>query len=1047
MAFHTACPITCRKICFCPHGFPKGKNEFFGDVTKLEEFLKDPWGLKAKQPATIQVKVPKLNVAPPPQAPVGDGGGGSGGDGEEAAAIASAQTKRVALQKKAAAASMVAEDFARRFESGDVEGSMKDVGGEEQGLSNVKVMCRLCFSGENEGGERARKMMSCKSCAKKYHRNCLKAWGQHRDLFHWSSWTCPSCRLCEGCRRTGDPNKFMFCKRCDAAYHCYCMQPPHKNVSSGPYLCPKHTKCHSCSSNVPGNGLSVRWFLGYTCCDACGRLFVKGNYCPVCLKVYRDSESTPMVCCDICQRWAHCQCDGISDEKYLQFQVNGNLPYSCPKCRGYSYQSINRENAVQELWRRRDLADRDLIASLRAGAGLPVEDEMFSISPFSDDEDTAPVVKNEHKKSLKFSRKGLVDKSPQKSKDYGKKSGKGKGLTGQNEGHPDAPSGGYSAGDVKNDELQAYGELDSFSSPAASLTEGICSFNMAGVIKHKFIDEVAGNTGKRTVQRKGSKPQRLDGDDVGIQTSMPKTSKEPKGVIHLGSLDKNIAGSPKSDASSCQKEQVLTTSHGYKDLVQLRENENSERNETAATLGGGKESNLIEITKVSSEATHFPAKVGGKFADGSRPYPQLKTSGYEDLVQLRENENSERNETAAILGGGKESTLIKIKKVSSKATHFPAKVGGKFADGSGPYPPLKTSGYEDLVQLREKENSERNETAATLAGGKGHEDLVQLREKENSERNETAATLGGGKESNLTKIKKVSAEATHFPAKVGGKFADGSGPYPPLKTSGNEDLVQLRENENSERNETAATLGGGKESNLIKIKKVSAEATHFPAKVGGKFADGSGPYPPLKTSGILGKRSNDSSVITKAGSEVPATRDNKLASVKHVKAWLASCDELNEEKNGSPSLSNLPRMDPRPLQRPKFKNPYHESQNSLASPGEEEKSMDKGHESKRMRSPAFEEKASTRSDDNSSRRYEDIDDFLADKWILQKLGQNAKGKRVEFHHLFDNTWHRGTVVEVFEGSSVVSVALDDGNMKKLELGKQGIRLISSKQNC
>ncbi|WMV10814.1 hypothetical protein MTR67_004199 [Solanum verrucosum] len=733
-----------------------------------------------------------------------------------------------------------------------------------------------------------------------------------------------------------------------------------------------------------------------------------------------------------------------TDEKYLQFQVDGNLPYSCPKCRGYSYQSINPENAVQELWRRKDLADRDLIASLRAGAGLPVEDEMFSISPFSDDEDTAPVVKNEHKKSLKFSRKGLVDKSPQKSKEYGKKFGKEKGLTGQNEGHPDAPSGGYSAGDVKNDELQVYGELDSFSSPSGSLTEGICSFNMAGVIKHKFIDEVAGNTGKRTVQRKGSKPQRLDGDDVGIQTSMPKTSKEPKGVIHLGSLDKNIAGPPKSDASSCQKEQDLTTSHGYEDLVQLRENENSERNETAAILGGGKVSNLIKIKNVCSEASHFTAKVGGKFTDGSGPYPPLKTSGYEYLVQLRENENSERNETAAILGGGKgyedlvqlrekensernetaatlgggkESTLIKIKKVSAEATHFPAKVGGKFPDGSGP---LKTSGNEDLVQLREKENSERNETAATL---------------------------GGGKESNLTKIKKVSSEATHFPAKVGGKFADGSGPYPPLKTSGNEDLVQLRENENSERNETAATLGGGKESNLIKIKKVSSEATHFPAKVGGKFADGSGPYPPLKTSGILGKRSNDSSVITKAGSEVPATRDNKLASVKHVKAWLASCDDLNEEKNGSPSLSNLPRMDPRPLQRPKFKNPYHESQNALASPGEEEKSMDKGHKSKRMRSPAFEEKASTRSDDNSSQRYEDIDDFLADKWILQKLGQNAKGKRVEFHHLFDNTWHRGTVVEVSEGSSVVSVALDDGNTTSLELGKQGIRLISSKQNC
>ncbi|KAH0728800.1 hypothetical protein KY284_004665 [Solanum tuberosum] len=39
--------------------------------------------------------------------------------------------------------------------------------------------------------------------------------------------------------------------------------------------------------------------------------------------------------------------------------------------------------------------------------------------------------------------------------------------------------------------------------------------------------------------------------------------------------------------------------------------------------------------------------------------------------------------------------------------------------------------------------------------------------------------------------------------------------------------------------------------------------------------------------------------------------------------------------------------------------------------------------------------------------------------------------------------HRGTVVEVFEGSSVVFVALDDG--KNLELGKQGICFVSQKQ--
>ncbi|XP_013606230.1 PREDICTED: uncharacterized protein LOC106313023 isoform X1 [Brassica oleracea var. oleracea] len=44
--------------------------------------------------------------------------------------------------------------------------------------------------------ERA-KICSCKCCGKKCHRNCLKQWAQHRDLFNWSSWACPSCRTCE----------------------------------------------------------------------------------------------------------------------------------------------------------------------------------------------------------------------------------------------------------------------------------------------------------------------------------------------------------------------------------------------------------------------------------------------------------------------------------------------------------------------------------------------------------------------------------------------------------------------------------------------------------------------------------------------------------------------------------------------------------------------------------------------------------------------------------------------------------------------------------
>ncbi|XP_022960261.1 uncharacterized protein LOC111461058 [Cucurbita moschata] len=596
MAFHVACPITCRRICFCPLGFApelqngRAKNEFLDGVHKVEDFLKDPWGIRVNKDGkgtTVQVWVPKVAPpSPPVLQPVGVVGEAfSGADGvDEMTAAMSAQTKRIALQRKAAAAMIAAEDYARRFESGSLVDASGNLVEEEQGQSNINVMCRICFFGENESSERARKMLSCKSCGKKYHRSCLKSWAQHRDLFHWSSWTCPSCRACEVCRRTGDPNKFMFCKRCDGAYHCYCQHPPHKNVSSGPYLCPKHTRCHSCESNVPGNGQSVRWFLGYTFCDACGRLFVKGNYCPVCLKVYRDSESTPMVCCDTCQRWVHCQCDSISDEKYLQFQMDGNLQYKCTACRGECYQVKNLDDAVQEIWRRKDDADRDLIVNLRAAAGLPIQEEIFSISPYSDDEENGPsVIKNEFGRSIKLSLKGLGDnKVPKKSKDYGKKSSNKKyskekvtqipvADQSELEGHNDVQQYGSGEGNDKNGGLQPQNNKGTYSSPVAGSLghhEGMCSINQPGVLKHKFVDEVMVSDEERTskvVQIKANKtPGSETGEDAGKHASKSKTTKGKKLVINLGARKINVANSPKSDASSCQREQDLVTSNGDK---------------------------------------------------------------------------------------------------------------------------------------------------------------------------------------------------------------------------------------------------------------------------------------------------------------------------------------------------------------------------------------------------------------------------------------------------------------------------------------------------
>ncbi|XP_064987384.1 uncharacterized protein LOC135626188 isoform X2 [Musa acuminata AAA Group] len=417
MAFHIACPITCRQICDCELGFPAGlrgeagKGAFLDEIDALEEFLSDPWTVRPdaaerEEEETVQVWVPRVSPAVAvPSAAVDDRGAGVGDE-----------VKRALLQRQALAASLAAEDYVRRLEAGGTAELLgeatSNLARDDQGVSTVKVMCHICFSGEIEGSEKVMKMLLCKSCNRKYHRSCLKTLVEHRDLFHWSLWSCPACRICEVCRRTGDPNKLMYCKRCDGAYHCYCQHPPHKNVSRGPYLCPKHTRCHSCGSTVSGSGLSTRWFLGYTCCDACGRLFVKGNYCPICLKVYRDSETTPMVCCDVCERWVHCLCDGISDEKYQQFQADQNLQYKCAACRGDCYQVEDIDDAVRELWKRKDIADNDLIASLRAAAGLPSHEVTYSISPYSGDEQSGPIIlKNDNNKPLKFSLKGISDKS------------------------------------------------------------------------------------------------------------------------------------------------------------------------------------------------------------------------------------------------------------------------------------------------------------------------------------------------------------------------------------------------------------------------------------------------------------------------------------------------------------------------------------------------------------------------------------------------------------------------------------------------------------
>ncbi|BBM98102.1 hypothetical protein MPTK1_1g10850 [Marchantia polymorpha subsp. ruderalis] len=435
MAFHIACPFTCRKICFCTLGTPislqawEGKQSFLQHTVALENLLANPHVVYGGE-TTVEVLVPRLSKEAKKKKQKTAGAQVDGENIEDTSlntskrgivrrkvtvssiAIAEAAAKADHVKKatdaaKAGVASQLAEAEAliksrAKTKKGGAEGIGGVLGvvrdGNNDSLSAddylqpllPQVVCGLCSSVETVGSEREKRMLPCRGCSKRYHRKCVKQWAEHRDIFNWANWVCGSCRSCEVCKRTGEPNKLMFCKRCDEALHVYCQQPPLKHVPKGPYLCPKHTRCHSCASNVPGSGVSSRWFMSFTTCDACGRLFMKDKYCPVCLKVYRDSEATPMVCCDNCEHWVHCRCDGISDEKFNQFQIDDNLRYKCAACRGDCHKVKNIDDAVAVLWRRRDESDAQQRAELRAAASLPSEEEMLDLCPSSDDEKQLP---------------------------------------------------------------------------------------------------------------------------------------------------------------------------------------------------------------------------------------------------------------------------------------------------------------------------------------------------------------------------------------------------------------------------------------------------------------------------------------------------------------------------------------------------------------------------------------------------------------------------------------------------------------------------------
>ena len=186
--------------------------------------------------------------------------------------------------------------------------------------------CGICMKGP-EMNKRGlpEKLIHCSQCENSGHPSCLDM-NRHLIMVIKSyPWQCMECKVCTECLAPHDEEEMIFCDNCDRGYHSYCVGL--KEIPKGRWVCNRCGKCASCLEiNPVPEGTPGRWknehskprdqaepeFLQVHC-HSCSKLFRKGAFCPVCLKVYRsdDDHINPMVCCDECDRWIHTDCDGI----------------------------------------------------------------------------------------------------------------------------------------------------------------------------------------------------------------------------------------------------------------------------------------------------------------------------------------------------------------------------------------------------------------------------------------------------------------------------------------------------------------------------------------------------------------------------------------------------------------------------------------------------------------------------------------------------------------------------------------------------------------
>ncbi|XP_063960112.1 uncharacterized protein LOC129266154 [Lytechinus pictus] len=190
-----------------------------------------------------------------------------------------------------------------------------------------RTICYLC------GSNGKHDLVYCNVCCEPFHEFCLE--DDERPLSgEKENWCCRNCRFCHVCDHQ---DQLLTCHKCHCSYHAECLGPNYPTKPSKKrkiWVCSRCVKCKSCGATTPGSDPKAQWMHGFSHCQECGKLFEKGNYCPVCKKCYEDDdfESKMMQCAD-CSRWVHAKCENLSDDQYrILTELPDSVPYRCPPC-------------------------------------------------------------------------------------------------------------------------------------------------------------------------------------------------------------------------------------------------------------------------------------------------------------------------------------------------------------------------------------------------------------------------------------------------------------------------------------------------------------------------------------------------------------------------------------------------------------------------------------------------------------------------------------------------------------------------------------------